>query len=59
MSGRSRLSLKQAAAWGIVSGGFAGLYQGGVFFERERGEKLEKLTPFLKDYEKQTGVKCE
>ena len=51
--------MKQAAAWGIVSGGFAGLYQGGVFFERERGEKLEKLTPFLKDYEKQTGVKCE
>ena len=59
MSSRGRLSLKQAAAWGIVSGGFAGLYQGGVFFERERGEKLEKLTPFLKDYEKQTGVKYE
>ncbi len=35
-------SLKQAAVWGVVSGGFAALYEGGVFYEKKEGEKLEK-----------------
>ena len=48
-------SLKQAAAWGIVSGGLAGLYQGGVYYETRPGEKLERLKLLFKDYKNQTG----
>ena len=52
----SKPSLKQAAAFGAVSGGFAGLYLGGVYYESRPGEKLEKLRPLMEDYTKQTGV---
>lgn len=48
-------SLKQALAWGVVSGGFAGLYQGGVYYERKQGEKLEKLKFLFEEYKHQTG----
>ena len=48
-------SLKQAAAWGVVSGGFAGLYQGGVYYEEKPGEKLEKLKSLFEEYKYQTG----
>ena len=48
-------SLEQAAAWGVVSGGFAGLYQGGVYYEKKRGDKLEKLKFLFEEYKQQTG----
>ncbi len=48
-------SLKEAAAWGVVSGGFAGLYQGGVYYEKKQGEKLEKLKILFDEYKQQTG----
>lgn len=48
-------SLKKAAAWGVVSGGFAGLYQGGVYYEKKQGEKLEKLKILFEEYKQQTG----
>ncbi|MCF6334737.1 MAG: carbohydrate kinase family protein, partial [Spirochaetales bacterium] len=48
-------SLKQAAAWGVVSGGFAGLYRGGVYYEESQGEKLEKLKVLFNEYRQQIG----
>ena len=48
-------SLKQAVAWGVVSGGFAGLYQGGVYYEKRKGEKLNKLKVLFDEYIIQTG----
>ncbi|MCK5674633.1 MAG: carbohydrate kinase family protein [Spirochaetales bacterium] len=53
--GHKMPSLKQAASWGIVSGGFAGLYQGGVYYEKKQGEKLEKLKFLFEEYKQQTG----
>ncbi len=52
-------SLKQAAAWGVVSGGFTGLYQGGVYYEKKQGEKLEKLKILFEKYKQQTGESFE
>ncbi|MBI9107896.1 MAG: carbohydrate kinase family protein [Spirochaetales bacterium] len=52
-------SLKKAASFGAVSGGFAGLYRGGVYYEKYKGEKLDRLHPLLKAYEEQTGEKHE
>ena len=49
-------SMKKAAALGAVSGGFAGLNRGGVYYENHAGEKMQKLQPFIEAYEKQTGV---
>lgn len=47
------ISLKKAVAFAAVSGGFAGSHKGGVFFEKETGEKLEKLNKLLGLYNKQ------
>ncbi len=52
-------SLRKAALMGIVSGGFAGLYLGGVYYEQYRNEKAEKLKPLIESYGRQTGVKYE
>lgn len=52
-------SLKKAAVLGIVSGGFAGLYLGGVFYEKHKYEKAEKLQMLLDAYSVQTGENCE
>ncbi len=57
--GHNKPSLKQAAAWGIVSGGFTGLYQGGVYYEKKQGEKLEKLKVLFEEYKQQTGCDFE
>ena len=46
-------SLRQAVMFGIASGGFAGLHRGGVFYEKYKGEKLERLKPILSAYEQQ------
>jgi sugar/nucleoside kinase (ribokinase family) len=44
------LDIREACAWGIVSGGFACFYMGGTYREKVVGEKLSKMMPFLKTY---------
>ncbi len=44
------LSLKEAVAFGIASGGFACYYLGGTFLESRPGEKLEKVTEIHQEY---------
>ncbi len=52
-------SLKTAAAWGIVSGGFASLYTGGVYHEKRQGEKRKKMEELLEKYREQTDNRFE
>ena len=47
---RKKLSLKEAVAFGIASGGFACYYLGGTFLESRPGEKLEKVTEIHQEY---------
>jgi len=54
--GDDQVDLKEACALGIVSGGFSCFYIGGTYFEKYRGEKLELLMPYLKNYKKQIGI---
>lgn len=49
-SGDPEPDLKEACRWGIVSGGFAGLYYGGTWQESEPGEKLRLLQPYYEQY---------
>lgn len=49
-------SLREAVSFGAAAGGFAGLYCGGVFFEKYKGEKEEHLKPLIAAYKKQQGV---
>ena len=51
--GRAILNLREAAALGVVSGGYACLYIGGTYFEKSPGEKYGRIIPFLKDYKEQ------
>ena len=53
--GRNKPSLKQAVSWGIVSGGFTSLYEGGVYYEKTPGEKRGKIEHLFEAYKKQTG----
>ncbi len=39
----------------VVSGGFASFYLGGTYRERERGEKMRLLAPYLSAYAEQIG----
>lgn len=39
--------MEQMVKWGRASGGFACFYLGGTYFEKERGEKLEKVKRYL------------
>jgi len=48
--GAGRLDLREAAAWGVVSGGFACFSVGGAYEESRPGEKLEKLKPYYEAY---------
>lgn len=50
------LSLVEAIALGIVSGGFACFYNGGTYFEYYPGEKAEKIRGYYMDYLKQIGI---
>jgi len=52
---QGELDLKEAAAWGICSGGFACFYPGGTFEEHSPGEKLGQITGLLRAYRKQIG----
>lgn len=45
--------LQEAAAWGIVSGGYACFYLGGTYFEHRAGEKLSKIQPYYDSYQQQ------
>ena len=49
-TGQTELDLKEACRWGIVSGGFAGLYYGGTWQECEPGEKLGLLRQYYEKY---------
>ncbi len=43
--------LREAARWGIVSGGFAGFYYGGTYIEQWPGEKLSLIAPYYEKYQ--------
>ncbi len=51
-----KLDILEAAAWGVVSGGFAGFYLGGCYKEEAPGEKFEKIQPYFDAYIEQTGL---
>lgn len=53
----SKFNLKEAATWGIVSGGFSCFYMGGTFHQKEPGEKRQQIAPYYEAYLKQTSEK--
>jgi sugar/nucleoside kinase (ribokinase family) len=52
-NGSTKINLKEAASWGIVSGGFSCFYMGGTFHQKEPGEKQKRIFPYYKAYLKQ------
>jgi sugar/nucleoside kinase (ribokinase family) len=44
---RHKPDMEEMIKWGKASGGFACFYLGGTYFEKERGEKLEKVKRYL------------
>ncbi len=42
--------LLDALAWAVASGGFACFYLGGTYYEKESGEKYEKIRKYYVDY---------
>ena len=48
-----KLSLTEAIAWGIASGGFTCFYVGGAYIENIEGEKLSIVSEFKNQYIKQ------
>lgn len=46
-TGNSVISMKPLLDWGIASGSFALLYQGGTWYEQYPGEKLERIAMFF------------
>jgi len=48
-----KFNLKEAASWGIVSGGFSCFYMGGTFHQKEPGEKQKRIFPYYEAYLKQ------
>lgn len=51
--GNNVLDLTTACTLGIISGGYASLYIGGTYFEKQPGEKYQLMMPFLEEYKKQ------
>lgn len=49
------LDLPEAAAWGVVSGGFTCFYVGGTYHETAKGEKLSKIKHYYAQYKTQPG----
>jgi len=47
------IDLKEAVSWGIVSGGTATFYIGGMYREKEKGEKLALIKPYYELYKNQ------
>jgi len=52
-NGSTKINLKEAASWGIVSGGFSCFYMGGTYHQTEPGEKQKRIFPYYKAYLKQ------
>jgi sugar/nucleoside kinase (ribokinase family) len=50
-----RLDLTEACAWAIASGGFACFTIGGTYYETRRGEKRDRIKPYLAAYRQQWG----
>lgn len=48
-----KFSLKEIAAWGVASGGFACFYFGGTYLENSAGEKYHRISPYVSDYKNQ------
>ncbi len=51
--GKKETDIREAAYWGIVSGGFACFYLGGTYFEEFAGEKRDKIEELYEEYSKQ------
>ncbi len=49
----SKINLKEAGTWGIVSGGFSCFYMGGTYHQKEPGEKQKQIIPYYEAYLKQ------
>jgi sugar/nucleoside kinase (ribokinase family) len=49
----TKINLREAATWGIVSGGFSCFYMGGTYHQKESGEKLKRIVPYYEAYLKQ------
>jgi hypothetical protein len=47
------LDLYRTCAWGICSGGLAGIYAGGVYAESQAGEKYRWLKSYVDQYRQQ------
>jgi sugar/nucleoside kinase (ribokinase family) len=56
-NGSTKINLKEAASWGIVSGGFSCFYMGGTFHQKEPGEKRQQIAPYYEAYLKQISEK--
>jgi sugar/nucleoside kinase (ribokinase family) len=48
-----KLDLREACIPGVVAGGYACFTLGGVFYEKQPGEKRALLAPFLEEYRKE------
>ena len=49
----SNFDLKDAATYGIVSGGTSTFYMGGMYEEKEKGEKKKMIEPYFNLYKEQ------
>jgi len=58
-SGISTFDLTEACSWGIVSGGTACYYMGGMYEENNDGEKKAMIEPYYKLYKNQIREKKE
>lgn len=56
MNEKDSFNLKEAAAWGVVSGGYACFYMGGTYLEKTKGEKHQRLKPYIEAYKNQIGL---
>ncbi len=51
--GMQLFDLKEAAIWGIVSGGTSCFYMGGMYHEKFAGEKRKMIEPYYSEYKRQ------
>lgn len=56
---QSPIDLREAVAWGVVSGGYTCFYIGGTYFEEYPGEKYNLLLPYYEKYKKQIRTRNE
>jgi sugar/nucleoside kinase (ribokinase family) len=53
---RGKADLRECVILGIAAGGFACFTMGGTYYEERRGEKREKLAPYIEAYRKQLAA---